>query len=690
MRLARLAARRSLLLELIDSQITSVQAKACPARCFSSVAAASSAWRPSRAPLALWGARRLGRAAAFGSSPSSAAFSSAAAAPASATAAGTALRPDTPIADAVRLTCEQLGRPFASEAVEALLDNWYSTAGELAALPDETARSLGIPLRLRSAVAEALQGSEAAGPTAGVGYTSLAPGAAAGSDVLQDAATQHEQQRSRSSSPGGRLAGSAAASADQQQQGQQEPGGAGESSLPAAAAAVPTSSSSSSSRGSLAAAAQQVTAAVDPFFLPIEQRRCPPQRRFGNSAVQAPRVVQRSKASRYALSEEEMSDGLRAEFAAFHDFLTVRFFGAQSEPIREDTALKYADHMRGALGWLHRERGVPLQELSFARLLPSSARDGVSLVFDYILWLTNTRDISVRTEGIVVRSACAAAKFLFHSESKVKPGRGETPYSDLEVVKELRSMANLAKKRGSVAPRRSDEEAKWLTWYEYLDLCEELRRECAALDSTGRRRSDAAVAWSLQKYLIFAILSCVPDRQRTLRELQVGRTLVRDREGRWVIRHGPEDYKTGRSYGERPPLVISPQLYPELDAFIARWRACLGPAHDLLLTQKDGKPLTDKSLYTLFWKTAYRLTGKRTNPHLVRDMIVTHLRGSGASERELEALAIYMGHSVEMQRDSYDRRTKEQKVEPAVELLASLNRRAMASSGASSGSESEP
>lgn len=127
-------------------------------------------------------------------------------------------------------------------------------------------------------------------------------------------------------------------------------------------------------------------------------------------------------------------------------------------------------------------------------------------------------------------------------------------------------------------------------------------------------------------------------------------------------------------------------------------------------SRKDGKPLTDKSLYTLFWKAAFRVTGKRTNPHLVgggraltpaaddadsrrrnpvlgpvpaqavalrpaclarpcahshpcprpctlpggkptscrppvlpppqvRDMIVTHLRGSGASERELEVRA---------------------------------------------------
>ncbi len=50
-------------------------------------------------------------------------------------------------------------------------------------------------------------------------------------------------------------------------------------------------------------------------------------------------------------------------------------------------------------------------------------------------------------------------------------------------------------------------------------------------------------------------------------------------------------------------------------------------------------------------------------------MVVTHLRSGDASERELEALAIFMGHSMQMQRESYDRRTKAQKVEPAVGLL---------------------
>ena len=54
-------------------------------------------------------------------------------------------------------------------------------------------------------------------------------------------------------------------------------------------------------------------------------------------------------------------------------------------------------------------------------------------------------------------------------------------------------------------------------------------------------------------------------------------------------------------------------------------------------------------------------------------MIVTHLRSTDASERELEALAIYMGHSLQQQKGSYDRRSKEQKVAPAVDLLRCIN-----------------
>jgi hypothetical protein len=153
-------------------------------------------------------------------------------------------------------------------------------------------------------------------------------------------------------------------------------------------------------------------------------------------------------------------------------------------------------------------------------------------------------------------------------------------------------------------------------------------RHRAGLTASGAPREPRHVAASLQRYLVVAILSVVPDRQRTLRELEVGRTLLRrEADGAWIIKHGPADYKTGKRYGDRPPLLIAPFIYPELEAFISTWRAHLSPATPRLFVQpRTGQPLNERALYVMFKYAALRLTGKATHPHLVRDMIVTHLR----------------------------------------------------------------
>ena len=100
----------------------------------------------------------------------------------------------------------------------------------------------------------------------------------------------------------------------------------------------------------------------------------------------------------------------------------------------------------------------------------------------------------------------------------------------------------------------------------------------------------------------------------------------------------------------------------------------------LFVQPRTGNPLTQDSVYQIVARNCYNYTGKKTNPHLLRDMIVTHVRDSDASEKQLEALALYMGHSIQMQRTSYDRRTLKRKVAPAVELIQSVNQMGMETS----------
>ena len=438
----------------------------------------------------------------------------------------------------------------------------------------------------------------------------------------------------------------------------------------------------------------------------------------------------------YRLRDSELSDELRAEFVKFRRFLTTRRLGSHEAPIKEVTARKYEDHVRGLLGWMlftfpeefpEGAKSVRSMRLAF----PSPAKSSAARAFEHLQWLSETRHCGPAYELVALRAFVAAAKFLHGDAGEDEARDVDRPYARVPLVAQLRRLNKDAGRRASRASPVADVRKKWLSWDQYLGLVKRLEDEVAPRWHAGGTRTDAAVAWSLQRFLVFGVLSCVPDRQRTIRELEIGRTLFkehkedggternassrersehytrsspsggdsveilapRSRSGagrstwidlrtdateadydyRWVIKHGPEDYKTGRNYGERPPMVLAPSLYGALEEWIERRRAHLAPRHANLFTARNGAPLTDVGVHSLLTSTSYRLTGRRVNPHLVRDMIITHLRGTDASERQLEALAIYMGHSLAMQKGTYDRRSKAEKVAPAVQLLSSLN-----------------
>ncbi|KAG2436003.1 hypothetical protein HYH02_011716 [Chlamydomonas schloesseri] len=428
--------------------------------------------------------------------------------------------------------------------------------------------------------------------------------------------------------------------------------------------------------------------APDVVGIPIMERRCPDKFRFGHGSGRAVRLTERKRKEPYSLKPADTPPALAAELRAFELFcLHGSWEAAQAaagEPLRKTTVANHVQCLRQALGWLHGVEGVPLAELGLRSLLPGPQRSGARRVHAFLIWLETERGVCKRSVSRTLGAIIAAAKFLFHEDSRVS--EGDKPYSDVEVIKTLRSMYMTYERHTRVSGHVVDAASKWLDWPQYLALVAELRREAAGLKLNGKPRAPAEVAMSLQAYLIAAILACVPDRQRTLRELQVGRTLVKDAAGTWFIRHGHADYKTGGTYGERPPLVIEPGIYYELEEFIGTWRAHLQPKHDFLFTKRDGSaPLSAAELGRSFSLHAFRLTGRKVNPHMVRDMIVTYARSGHATEHELEALAVYMGHSLAEQRGTYDRRTKAQKVAPALGLLAKISGGGGGGAGAGAG-----
>jgi integrase len=432
---------------------------------------------------------------------------------------------------------------------------------------------------------------------------------------------------------------------------------------------------------------------------------------FINKIMADPHKDQRFKTS--ARLAEIDSLPLNEQLKQFHKFMTdIDVRQRQGGHIRDVTAKNYLNQVLYILGWMHRYRSptVPLEQLSLTRLVSSSSpafdnlpdadalNNVMDEVHDYLCWKRNERDILPASELQAVRSLIWVAAYLYHPLSKRSSGYStpQVKYRDIPIIEKLRQLQSEIDKRNKGAPKVADERKKWIEWPEFLAMVEQLKTECNPIGENNQRRSDSAIAASIQRYLIFAFFSAIPDRQRTFRELEVGRTLFQH-NGIWRIEHNSDDFKTGSTYckkGEKRIIPIPKWFYPDLEAWLhgyedkagvwhgyidesgnrLGWREVFKPNHSCVFTQKCGNKMTCSSLNGLFRYTAYRITGQACHPHLVRNMIVTHLKRSGASSDVLEALARLMAHSLQMQQNIYDRRTPEEKIEPAIKALDSLRR----------------
>lgn len=394
----------------------------------------------------------------------------------------------------------------------------------------------------------------------------------------------------------------------------------------------------------------------------------------------------------YGLKPPEISRELHASLDNFLKFQTdlIGSRKRQDGPIRQRSAKGHVNSAKRLLGWLHYYKGIPLEALNLKQLvcasglMPNGQRDEAAidqtmdLLDEHLQWLRETREASPNTELKVVEAAVAIAKFLYHKESKCQSrqvvSNKRVGYRDIPIIEELRRLECEIMVRVNNTPRKSDESKKWIDWPTFKACAERLLDECAPRTRCGNKRSEQTVAQSHQVALIFLVLSFFPDRGRTIRELEVGRTLIH-RDGKWFVEHTAADFKTGDSYcknGQKRIVELPANVYPLLEEWLSQWRQVFKPTHPYVFTQPNGKPMTDGSLYNYVRKRVYRLTGKAFTPHMVRDAIVTHLKLSGTSDQVLAALADLMAHSPEMQRKVYDRRTPQQKVAPALIALQSL------------------
>jgi hypothetical protein len=442
-----------------------------------------------------------------------------------------------------------------------------------------------------------------------------------------------------------------------------------------------------------------------------------------NRAIQALRAAQRklalttglpgttgrSRQDQYGLEPELVTPALQAEMDALWEWMTnpAPQYRDLQNVLAPEIALNRIAVIYRRFGWLVQCKQVPVMSLSLSQLVAFTpiktaydactsfeehrqieraaqrvAEHTLQLEQEHLHWQTTERQVHPGTQRFEVEAVIDVAEFLYRDETDRFKGK---PYSDVPVMVLLRKQRQSLKKKAKGVPPAADMSLKWLDWDAFVRFVQQLESECLPYYNSGLPRTLSAIARSIRRYLICALLCYLPpDRQRTLRELEVGKTLLQggfrpdgffqpSDSGQWYIWLGKGDYKTAATYGESMKQIPA-LLVPTLEDWLNRWRAVFQPTHNFVFTQENGKPYTKASTFSaIIRNAAYRLTGQLLHSHLIRHMLVTYLKRLKVAPELLQNVALAMHHSSETQ-DDYDERSVLEQVSPAQQLVLDLAR----------------
>ncbi len=153
-----------------------------------------------------------------------------------------------------------------------------------------------------------------------------------------------------------------------------------------------------------------------------------------------------------------------------------------------------------------------------------------------------------------------------------------------------------------------------ITSVQLLDLGQELMDESLPLASTSIRMADAI---RYRDGLMIALLAFIPLRRKNLAALEIGRHLIREGDGWFVVVPRTEIKKNSSSIEVAIPELLTPYLADYLD--IVRPRMLRRPTCNALWVSPCGDALGYSAIWRIFTRHTVSRLGIHIAPHDVRD-----------------------------------------------------------------------
>ena len=291
--------------------------------------------------------------------------------------------------------------------------------------------------------------------------------------------------------------------------------------------------------------------------------RYAPRTRYGDNIMNSNRGRRALHTTSYALKETELTPELVQQLAELHIFCTGEYVSyRQDKKMREITFKNHRTRALSFFGWLRTAKNYEITDLDITVLVD------LSLLNKFLEWGINVQGNTCGWAQGFCELALNVLKWLHCHESK------RPKYRDIEAVDEVRMIINKLAERYAEqrkANKKAKRPEKEMTMEQCVEIIKYLRKCCAPRDSFGSKRSTLSVVHSWQRYLLVAILTYCPLRQRELRELELNRTLFRTLEGYRMVLH-PEDNKTGDERDFILSDILASEVVVDLDEWLDVWR----------------------------------------------------------------------------------------------------------------------
>ncbi len=316
----------------------------------------------------------------------------------------------------------------------------------------------------------------------------------------------------------------------------------------------------------LATQAQQQQSQPSKRFL-IDPSQCAPKLQPIQSRAQTVRGRRSHKKDPYALYLEQLPATVLAEIDQLSHFWLDKEVPDRQDPPMRSISIE-ENIIRSILffcGWLHHHKNWPIETLSLNLLLTNQSQDGVEdlgLIKEFIAWGINHRGNSYGWAMMIAKAPLAIAKWKYAAQSK------RSMYRDIETIEYIRSYLNgLSKKyEKEPSPLEETKPLKIMSFEQQVAIVDYLRSTNAPYRQNHCQRSKMAIIRAWQRYLIVAFLTYCPVRQREIRELELGRTLIR--EAGYRVRLKPDDNKTADERDFRLVDVFPSQVIADLDQWL--------------------------------------------------------------------------------------------------------------------------